>query len=82
MKDNLFSFANIKIQFPSSVAPTPPSSSYFLPCNFIVEAHENGNIEVSAVDPIASMISVKNEKLGKLALEIQEKVKRVIENLK
>lgn len=53
----------------------------FLPCNFIVEAHENGEIEVSAVDPIASMSAVKNEKLGELAIEIQAKLKRVIENL-
>jgi len=53
----------------------------FLPCNFVVEAHENGDIEVSAVDPIASMSSVKNEKLGKLAIEIQAKLKRVIQNL-
>ena len=31
----------------------------FLPCNVIVEEHENGDIEVSAVDPIASMSAVK-----------------------
>ena len=53
----------------------------FLPCNVIVEEHENGEIEVSAVNPIASMISVKNENLGSLATEIQEKLKRVIESL-
>lgn len=53
----------------------------FLPCNFIVEAHENGDIEVSAVDPIASMISVKNKSLGAIAIEIQEKIKRIIHNL-
>ena len=69
-------------QFAYEALKSEDKIGVFLPCNFIVEAHENGNIEVSAVDPIASMISVKNEKLGKLALEIQEKVKRVIENLK
>ena len=53
----------------------------FLPCNVIVEEHENGEIEVSAVDPIASMISVKNENLGSLATEIQEKLKRLIASL-
>ena len=36
----------------------------FLPFNVVVEEHENGDIEVSAVDPIASMMSVENEKLG------------------
>jgi uncharacterized protein (DUF302 family) len=32
----------------------------FLPCNVVVEEHENGDIEVSAVDPIASMSAAKN----------------------
>nr|NQU93094.1 DUF302 domain-containing protein [Bacteroidota bacterium] len=53
----------------------------FLPCNVIVEAHDNGEVEVSAVDPIASMSAVKNEALGSIAIEIQQKLKRVIDNL-
>ncbi len=53
----------------------------FLPCNVVVDENEEGNIEVTAVDPIASMISVKNEKLGGLATEIQQKLKNVIANL-
>jgi uncharacterized protein (DUF302 family) len=54
----------------------------FLPCNVVVEEHENGEVEVSAVDPIASMISVENNSLGDIATEIQQKLKQVIENLK
>ena len=54
----------------------------FLPCNVIVEELENGDIEISAVDPIASMSSVENESLGELATEIQQKMISVIENLK
>lgn len=53
----------------------------FLPCNVIVEEHDNGDVEVSAVDPIASMISVKNESLGALATEVQQKLKMVINSL-
>lgn len=53
----------------------------FLPCNVIVEEHSNGDIEVSAVDPIASMMSVKNESLGHTASEVQTKLKKVIGNL-
>ena len=53
----------------------------FLPCNVIVEEHENGDIEVAAVDPIASMSTVHNESLGEIAIEIQHKLKTVIENL-
>lgn len=52
-----------------------------LPCNVVVQEHENGEVEVSAVDPVASMTAVENESLGAIAGEIREKLKRVIENL-
>jgi len=53
----------------------------FLPCNVIVQEHENGEVEVAAVDPIASMISVNNPALESTATEVQQKLKRVVENL-
>ena len=53
----------------------------FLPCNVIVQEHESGEVEVAAVDPIASMISVNNHLLEGTATEVQQKLKRVIENL-
>lgn len=53
----------------------------FLPCNVVVEEHENGAIEVTVVDPVASMISVKNDTLGGLASEVKQKLARVIEGL-
>ncbi|MEO9210248.1 MAG: DUF302 domain-containing protein [Ginsengibacter sp.] len=52
-----------------------------LPCNVIVQERENGQVEVSAVDPMASMMAVKNEKLGGVANEVREKLKKVIDNL-
>ena len=53
----------------------------FLPCNVVVEENENGEVEVSAVDPVASMISVKNENLGGLASVVRQKLIRVIDSL-
>lgn len=53
----------------------------FLPCNVVVEEHDNGEVEVFAVDPIASMSAVNNEALGGIAQEIQQKLKRVVEAL-
>jgi uncharacterized protein (DUF302 family) len=53
----------------------------FLPCNVIVEEHQNGDIEVSAVDPIASMGAVKNDSLEPIATEVQAKLKKVIAGL-
>ncbi len=52
-----------------------------LPCNVVVEEHDNGEIEVSAVDPIVSMASVENNKLGDIASEVRNKLKQVIDNL-
>jgi uncharacterized protein (DUF302 family) len=52
-----------------------------LPCNVIVQEHENGQVEVSAVDPVASMMAVKNEFLGNVARQVREKLSRVIKNL-
>ncbi|MGY5851721.1 DUF302 domain-containing protein [Salegentibacter sp. F14] len=53
----------------------------FLPCNVVVEENDNGEIEVSAVDPIASMQAAENESLLGIASEVQEKMKKIIGNL-
>ena len=52
-----------------------------LPCNITVQEHENNNVEVSAVDPVASMMAIKNEALGGVAMQVREKLNRVIDNL-
>jgi len=52
-----------------------------LPCNVIVQEREEGVIEVSAVDPAASMMAVKNEKLGEVAGQVRDKLKGIIEGL-
>ncbi len=54
----------------------------FLPCNVIVDEIENGIIEVSVVDPIASMISVNDTNLETLATDVQRKLNNVINCLK
>ena len=53
----------------------------FLPCNVVVEENETGGVEVSAVDPIASMMAVENAALGPLAMEVKEKLQRVMDGL-
>jgi len=52
-----------------------------LPCNVIVEEHENGQVEVAAIDPVASMQAVDNEQLPDIAGEVRDRLKKVIENL-
>lgn len=52
-----------------------------LPCNVIVQEHDNGEVEISAVDPVASMMAVNNDALGTVATQVREKLNRVINSL-
>jgi uncharacterized protein (DUF302 family) len=52
-----------------------------LPCNVVVEENSDGKVEISAVDPLASMQAVKNESLGNVAEEVRNKLKKVIDQL-
>ena len=49
-----------------------------LPCNVVVQETEDGKIEVSAVDPLASMQAIENPTLGAVATEVQGMLKDVI----
>jgi len=52
-----------------------------LPCNVIVQEIEAGVIEVAAVNPMASIQAVENEKLNDVASEITSMLENVIEKL-
>ncbi|MDX1642581.1 MAG: DUF302 domain-containing protein, partial [Balneolaceae bacterium] len=52
-----------------------------LPCNVIVEEHEDGTVEVSAVNPIASMQAIENSSLGEIAGEVKSKLEKVIQSI-
>jgi len=52
-----------------------------LPCNVIVLENDQGQVEVAAVDPIASMQAIKNPKLHEVADQVQAKLKKVIDSL-
>jgi uncharacterized protein (DUF302 family) len=52
-----------------------------LPCNVIVEEHEDGTVEVSAVNPIASMQAVSNDQLADIAGEVRDRLEKVIKAL-
>ena len=52
-----------------------------LPCNVIVQEKKPGEIEISAVDPMASMQAVESENLGDLAKEVKKKLENCINAL-
>jgi len=58
-----------------------PNIGTMLPCNVIVQELENGKVEVSAVNPVASMMAIKNDKLGPVAEQVRDNLKKVIDRL-
>lgn len=55
-----------------------PHIGTMLPCNVIVQDLGDGLVEVSAVDPMASMQAVENEDLGSVAGSVRDMLKKVI----
>ena len=52
-----------------------------LPCNVVVQEMNKGSVEVSAVDPVASMIAIENPKLASIAGEVRDLLKQVVSGL-
>lgn len=53
-----------------------------LPCNVIVQQSDAGEIEVAAIDPVASMQAISNPELAKAAGVVREKLARAIDLLR
>lgn len=52
-----------------------------LPCNVVVQERGGGTVEVSAIDPVASMAAVDNPQLKVAAAVVRDKLERVIKAL-
>lgn len=52
-----------------------------LPCNVILRQTDDGGVEISAVDPIASMAAIDNPDLAEIALTVQGLLKKVIDKV-
>lgn len=53
-----------------------------LPCNVVVQQRDGGIVEISAVDPVASMTAIDNPKLGAVAGRVRELLKQVVAEIK
>ena len=49
-----------------------------LPCNVVVQELGENEVEIAAVDPVASMMAVENSQLAGIANEIKQRLVRVI----
>lgn len=53
-----------------------------LPCNVIVQQSDSGEVEVAAIDPVASMQAISNPELVKAAGVVRDKLARAIDLLR
>ncbi len=58
-----------------------PNIGLMLPCNMVVQETEDGKVDVSAVDPKASMAAVENPELEEVASFIKSKLEKVVNSL-
>lgn len=53
-----------------------------LPCNVVVQQKsESSKVEVSAINPVASMIAIKSDGLGDVAGQVESMLKNFIDSL-
>ena len=52
-----------------------------LPCNIIVYVNDANETVISAINPIVSMQAVLNPALAGFAVEVQGKIKSIMENI-
>jgi uncharacterized protein (DUF302 family) len=52
-----------------------------LPCNVLVQEHNDGQVVVTAINPMETMAVVNNAKLTSLAEDVSQKLKSVLENI-
>jgi uncharacterized protein (DUF302 family) len=52
-----------------------------LPCNIVVQQKDDGNVEVSAVDPVTSMQPIDHIQVGEVAREISLHLRQVIDEV-
>jgi uncharacterized protein (DUF302 family) len=57
-----------------------PRVGAMLPCNVIVRQVEGG-VEISAIDPVASMTAIENQELKRVAGEVRDLLGKAVEGI-
>jgi uncharacterized protein (DUF302 family) len=52
------------------------------PCNVVVQEHEDGRVEVSAIDPLMMFLMIHSPRAKEIALEASQKMQAVMDRLK
>jgi uncharacterized protein (DUF302 family) len=60
---------------------TDDKAGVLYPCNVVVQEHDDGTVEVSAVDPLMMFLMVHSPKAKEIALDASQKMQAVMERL-
>ena len=60
---------------------TDDKAGVFYPCNVVVQEHEDGRVEVSAVDPLMMFLTIHSPKAKEIALDASQKMQAAMERL-
>ena len=58
-----------------------PQVGVMLPCNVIVRQLDNNQVEIAAIDPIASMMAIDNDKLHGFASEVKALLEKAVTSI-
>jgi uncharacterized protein (DUF302 family) len=92
MKDNFKKGLNVDFRPYLILGACNPELSYralqaedkigtMLPCNVVLQQQKDGHVEVSAIDPVASMRAVTHVTVGQIAEEMRSHLQSVIDEV-
>jgi len=92
MKDNFKKALNLEFRPYLVLGACNPQLTYralqaedkigtMLPCTIVVQQHDDGRVEVSAVDPVTSMQAITNVVVNQVAEELRSHLKSVIDQV-
>ena len=58
-----------------------PLIGTMLPCNVVLQEAGEGQTEIAAVDPVASMSAVENDRLGEIAADIRDRLRKAVDRV-
>jgi uncharacterized protein (DUF302 family) len=68
-------------QFAYNAVSLESHSGVMLPCNVVVQEHENGEVEVSAINPIETIGNHANTPLKDIAAEVSDRLRTAVDDL-
>ncbi len=60
---------------------TDDKAGVFYPCNVVVQAHNDGRVEVSAIDPLMMFLMIHSPKAKEIALDASQRMQAAMDRL-